>query len=139
MGWSVQSDHPLIPKTGGIKMNKNYEKILVAFGEWSTGEYPSVQDFKTKGRLIAQTTAYRGCIPGGYNVGTDWKLYQLEDGRYLLWWNDWTTYGNHQNAADYTILDTLPVPDAMYEGRIFYDSQPVPSELIDEAEAMLML
>jgi len=72
--------------------------------------------------------------------GTDYKIYQTQAGRILVWWKNWTRWDGENDTADYAVLDQLPGYDDDIFGRVHGDMLgPVelPGSLLqDAAEAL---
>ena len=118
-------------------MNNKSENIYLEVGKWHEGSTRPLRDPKLTGRIVGRVVVYHDYEAGRFYT-TYWRLYHLDDGRYLLWWRDCTAPRGWTNIADYAVLDELPVPGETYEGTRtykgkYYQSQPVPAELVAQA------
>ncbi len=92
------------------------------------------------GRLLAEAEVFTGQTSDRDDRGTDYKIYQTQAGRILVWWKNWTRWDGENDTADYAVLDQLPGYDDDIFGRVHGDMLgPVelPGSLLqDAAEAL---
>ena len=69
--------------------------------------------------------------------GTDYKIYQTQAGRVLVWWKRWTRWEGGSDLLDYAVLNALPGYDDEVPGKI--DDYPIslPGSLLQEAAEAL--
>ena len=116
----------------------NFDEERIDVGVWREQGANGTRKIAFRGRSIAQAITFRGHTSTGDDRGTDWRIYQTEKGKYILWWLDWSRYQGEPDIADYIILDNLPSPGTILCGTVFGDPiYPVPGELIQDAAEML--
>ena len=69
--------------------------------------------------------------------GTDYKIYQTQAGRVLVWWKRWTRWEGGSDFLDYAVLNALPGYDDEVPGKI--DDYPIslPGSLLQAAAEAL--
>lgn len=69
--------------------------------------------------------------------GTDYKIYQTQAGRILVWWKRWTRWEGGSDFLDYAVLNALPGYDDEVSGKI--DDYPIslPGSLLQAAAEAL--
>lgn len=121
-----------------IAAKKAEREETLEVGTWRDRGANDVRKIAFKGRCLAQAIDLYGSTSSGDDRGTDWRLYQTEKGKFLVWWLDWSHHQDEVDVADYIILDNLPAPGTICCGTVYGDpSCAIPGELIEEAAAML--
>ena len=89
------------------------------------------------GRELAAQTVYTGQTSSRDDRGTDYKIYQTQAGRILVWWKRWTRWEGGSDFLDYAVLNALPGYDDEVSGKI--DDYPIslPGSLLQAAAEAL--
>ncbi|WP_461369021.1 hypothetical protein [Candidatus Darwinibacter acetoxidans] len=99
-----------------------------------------IRQIRFVGRKLAEAEVLTGQTSSRDDRGTDYKIYQTQAGRILVWWQRWSRWERENDAADYAVLDQLPGYDDDIFGRVHGDMLgPVelPGSLLqDAAEAL---
>jgi hypothetical protein len=72
--------------------------------------------------------------------GTDYKIYQTQAGRVLVWWKRWTRGEGGSDFLDYAVMDTLPGYNDEISGKVHGEHLPpetLPGSLLQEAAEAL--
>lgn len=72
--------------------------------------------------------------------GTDYKIYQTQAGRVLVWWKRWTRWEGGSDFLDYAVMDGLPGYDDEISGKVHGEHLPpetLPGSLLQEAAEAL--
>ena len=72
--------------------------------------------------------------------GTDYKIYQTQAGRVLVWWKRWTRWEGGSDLLDYAVMDGLPGYDDEISGKVHGEHLPpetLPGSLLQEAAEAL--
>ena len=99
-----------------------------------------IRTIRFVGRLLAEATVYSGQTSDRRDRGTDYKIYQTQAGKVLVWWKKWTRWEGESDLLDYVVLSTLPGYDDGVYGKVHGDMLgPVelPGSLLQEAAEAL--
>ena len=89
------------------------------------------------GRLLAEAEVLTGQTSSRDDRGTDYKIYQTQAGKVLVWWKKWTRWEGEPQVMDYAVLDQLPGYDDEISGKVHGFPEVLPGELLqDAAEAL---
>ncbi|WP_461369606.1 hypothetical protein [Candidatus Darwinibacter acetoxidans] len=72
--------------------------------------------------------------------GTDYKIYQTQAGRILVWWKRWTRWEGGSDFLDYAVMSTLPGYDDEISGKVHGEHLPpetLPGSLLQAAAEAL--
>ena len=69
--------------------------------------------------------------------GTDYKIYQTQAGRVLVWWKRWTRWEGGSDLLDYAVFDALPGYDDEIYGKVLDLIEKLPGSLLQEAAEAL--
>ena len=69
--------------------------------------------------------------------GTDYKIYQTQAGRVLVWWKRWTRWEGGSDLLDYAVFDALPGYDDEVCGKVLDLIEKLPGSLLQEAAEAL--
>ena len=69
--------------------------------------------------------------------GTDYKIYQTQAGRVLVWWKRWTRWEGGSDLLDYAVFDALPGYDDEIYGKVLDLIEKLPGNLLQEAAEAL--
>ena len=72
--------------------------------------------------------------------GTDYKIYQTQAGRVLVWWKRWTRWEGGSDFLDYAVMDGLPGYDDEISGKVHGEHLPpetLPGSLLQAAAEAL--
>ena len=92
------------------------------------------------GRLLAEAEVYSGQTSDRKDRGTDYKIYQTQAGKILVWWEKWSRWEGENNLLDYVVLNTLPGYDDEISGKVHGEHLPpetLPGSLLQEAAEAL--
>jgi hypothetical protein len=113
--------------------NKNVEEIVLEVGCWPGGGEKKTKEIAFEGTLIAAYTDFNGAAVVD-DSGTDWKIYRLKSGNFMVYWKDWTYREDEDIFADYTIFSKLPDAGIILLGSTTAaESEPIPDSLIESA------
>jgi len=117
-----------------------YKEITLSLGRW---QYPKddVTEIKFKGRRIAAWHEFGDPTSAIRSRGIDWDMYETEDGKYILTWENWScawmTWASkpvEPDISDYVKLNRLPGIGERHLGTIFkHWSEPTPKEIVEQA------
>jgi hypothetical protein len=94
------------------------------------------------GRLLAEAEVLTGQTSSRDrdDRGTDYKIYQTQAGRVLVWWKRWTRWEGGSDFLDYAVMSTLPGYDDEISGKVHGEHLPpetLPGSLLQEAAEAL--
>lgn len=92
------------------------------------------------GRMLSSAEVFTGQTSSRDDRGTDYKIYQTQAGRILVWWKNWSRWEGESDYTDYAVMDALPGYDDDIFGRAHGDMLgPVelPGSLLQEAAEAL--
>ncbi len=92
------------------------------------------------GRLLAEAEVLTGQTSSRDDRGTDYRIYQTQGGKILVWWKNWTRWERENDTADYAVLDQLPGYDDEISGKVHGEHLPpgtLPGSLLQEAAEAL--
>jgi hypothetical protein len=92
------------------------------------------------GRLLAEAEVLTGQLSDRKDRGTDYKIYQTQAGRVLVWWKRWTRWEGGSDFLDYAVMSTLPGYDDEISGKVHGEHLPpetLPGSLLQEAAEAL--
>ena len=121
----------------------DYQDITIWIGEWHAEAPTRIKPKDFKGRLLVDYREVTGYYASaGNQLGVDWRIYLLEDGRYLVWWISGmfrkATQSVEEGESDYAVLPELPEAGSKLEGMEFgLTTRPVPVEIVKIARAVL--
>jgi|LSQX01.1.fsa_nt_gb hypothetical protein len=69
--------------------------------------------------------------------GTDYKIYQTQAGKILVWWKRWTRWEGGSDLLDYAVFDALPGYDDEIYGKVLDLIEKLPGSLLQEAAEAL--
>lgn len=96
-----------------------------------------IRQIRFVGRKLAEATVYFGQTSDRRDRGTDYKIYQTQAGKILVWWEKWSRWEGENDVIDYAVLNALPGYDDEVPGKI--DDYPISllgSLLQEAAEAL---
>ena len=99
-----------------------------------------IRQIRFVGRLLAEADVYHGQTNDRRDRGTNYRIYQTQAGKILVWWKNWTRWDGENDLLDYAVFDTLPGYDDEVYGRVHGDMLgPVelPGSLLQEAAEAL--
>ena len=95
------------------------------------------------GRLLAEAEVLTGQTSSRSSrddQGTDYKIYQTQAGRVLVWWKRWTRWEGGSDFLDYAVMDGLPGYDDEISGKVHGEHLPpetLPGSLLQAAAEAL--
>ena len=103
------------------------------------GEDDDTRTVRFVGRLLADALRYTGQTSDGRDRGTDYRIYQTQAGKILVWWKAWTRWQGENDLLDYAICVRLPGYDTEISGKIHGEQMPetLPANLLREAAETL--
>lgn len=106
---------------------------FIEVGCWPGGGEKKTKEIAFEGTLIASYTNYNGAAIVE-DSGTDWKIYKLKSGNFMVYWKDWTYREDEDIFADYVIFSRLPEAGIFLLGSTTVAaSDPIPNDLIEIA------
>ena len=99
-----------------------------------------VRTVRFVGRLLAEAEVLTGQTSSRSSRddrGTDYKIYQTQAGKILVWWEKWSRWEGENDVIDYAVLNALPGYDDEVPGKI--DDYPIslPGSLLQAAAEAL--
>lgn len=93
------------------------------------------------GRLLAEAEVLTGGQTSSRSSrddrGTDYKIYQTQAGKILVWWKRWTRWEGGSDLLDYAVFDALPGYDDEIYGKVLDLIEKLPGSLLQEAAEAL--
>ena len=92
------------------------------------------------GRLLAEAKEFTGQTSDRKDRGTDYKIYQTQAGKILVWWKNWSRWEGENDVTDYAVLNALPGYDDEVYGKVHGEPLPpetLPGSLLQEAAEAL--
>lgn len=92
------------------------------------------------GRLLAEAEVLTGQTSSRSSrddQGTDYKIYQTQAGRILVWWKRWTRWEGGSDFLDYAVFDALPGYDDEIYGKVLDLIEKLPGNLLQAAAEAL--
>lgn len=104
---------------GGDEMEKEYEDITLEVGIWYFDGTKEARKIKFQGRELKVDDRFY--THDWNDVGTDYHIYETADGKYILYWTNWSKRKDDIQTKDYAILYQFPLPNMTYIGTMFCD------------------
>lgn len=89
------------------------------------------------GRMLSSAEVLTGQTSDRKDRGTDYKIYQTQAGKILVWWEKWSRWEGESDTADYAVLDQLPGYDDEIYGKVLDLIETLPGSLLQEAAEAL--
>ena len=116
------------------------QEFTLSVGTWRFRGDDNLRKVRFTGRLLAEAEVLTGQTSDRRDRGTDYKIYQTQAGKVLVWWKNWTRWERENDTADYAVLDQLPDYNDEVVGKMHGDilgPVELPGSLLqDAAEAL---
>lgn len=117
-----------------MNKNKEYEDITLEVGIWYFDGTKEARKIKFQGRELKVDDRFY--THDWNDVGTDYHIYETADGKYILYWTNWSKRKDDIQTKDYAILYQFPLPNMTYIGTMFCDRSGIISDsLLKEAKS----
>ena len=117
---------------------RRYEDLTLTVGVFFKDGTENTSQVQFKGRLLANGEEVTFANKDGAVRETEWEIYQIDDGKYLVCWFHWISAWGAPSVSDYVILDNFPVYDQTFVGTFLGDPVwDIPYHILDRAKAVL--